>query len=242
MNIDPLITQNTGHIPPATENHTGADIELVESRARAATDALSKGSAKNDASGAGLLIDALVESVLPGGKLISAGVQFLSERHQDKMEMNAPAAAGTAPRTMDESIKDSFKSPGKSGPASVGEKIVMGVNAVGAALSNRAAGDTVTAEFHGGGKKGNATNIPADKNAAANLTRGVQEANVMRNHHQIALNSALMQKSQHAAAMGMARGLAPGMDLSSGPKFRAQDIVARAREVQKEDNGDWRGG
>ena len=234
---DPIITQNTGHIAPATENHTGADIDMVEQRARAATEALGRAGAKGDHSAGGLLIEAMAETLIPGGKIMSAGAEFLSQRHADKFKIDGAPGA----RTMDKFIQDSFKSPGKSGNATPGEKIVMGVNAVGASLTNRAAGDSYTGEFHGGGKKANASKIPADKNAAENLTREVQNTHIMSNHHHLALDSALMQKRNHAAALGMARGMAPGMDLSSGPKFRAQDIIAQAREIHKEDSGDWRG-
>ncbi|MFA5592961.1 MAG: hypothetical protein WC989_06585 [Micavibrio sp.] len=230
-----LLSENAAPVAPATANHTGAEIDAVEKRASAEVKVLESAEG-NPASGGGrdaggLIADMALETLLPGGKMLTAGLELGTTRAHDRMAMGLSGDA-PAPRTMDEQITQSFRSPKPSG-----EKLVSDVANVRSSLLNRAAGDKVTEDFAGGGKK-NAQSIPANEAAANELNMQARnQVSVLKNHHKLAQDSVLVHRAAHQAKLGQARAMAPGMDLSSGPRYRGDDAIAMARRHQEDQGG-----
>ncbi len=224
-----IIEQNTAHVPPATSDMSAAQIEETARKASANVQAVQseEGRLSSGANGAALLIEAAVETFVPGAKIITGAAEIASQRHTDNYE----AKHSGKPVSIDDHIVGSFRKTTAAG-------LISSVNNVCDSLLNSTGTDKFgTSQLTGGLKNGNSSNIPTDQKAASQLTRSIESVISVKQTHKQALDSVPVAQANLGAARAKAMQMAPGMSLGNGPSFNANQIMQEADRYREEQRG-----
>lgn len=259
MALDEItVSTNTGHVEQATGAMSAAQIDDIERRAKASVTTIQEDAARAEAQEhklaggndeARLYGDIVAEAT--GFKAVTAAAELIGDRKADLAGSHIESASPHA-RHIESDIALTNRAPGLYRNPYDQHKF----GAVDTVTSAIAKPGLATRTSSGAGKE----DIVASANIASSSlkeqekdavgTWGVKETKMssvqlakkltfgQELSNEQALQSALVARQQHTAAMGMARTMAPGMDLSSGPRFNASQILKTAQE--EADLNRWR--
>lgn len=259
MSLDEItVSTNTGHVEQATDAMSAAQIDDVERRAKASVTTIKEDAARAEAAEhkvagndeARLYGDIIAEAT--GYKVLTTAAEMIGDRKADLAGFQTEGIASN-PRHIEsdialtnrsaglyrnpheqtkfgvvDTVTDAISKPAASGRSNAGvhkEDIMASANIASSSLKEQ--------EKDAVGTWGVKETKMGSVQLAKQLTYGQELSNEQ------ALQSALLARQQHTAAMGMARSMAPGMDMSSGPRFNANDILKSAQ--QEADLNRWRG-
>lgn len=219
---DTLIEQNTARVEQATGDMSYGQIEDIRHRASANVQAVESeaGRISGGENAVSILIDAGLDAVMPGYKMLNASAQLGLQRMEDVMETKSRGAV-----TMDDHIRESVSGRG--------ENLMSRIKIAASSLTNTAAGDKATDGLYGGGKK-NAGNIPTDDKAAAAVSHSQNKVIAVKHLHKMALDSVGPAHLQRGAALYHANQMAPHMGLGSGPRAPSRHLLSEAERYQDE--------
>lgn len=246
------VSTNTGHVEQATSAMSAAMIDDVERRANASVTTIKEEAARAEAeehkiSGkdeARLYGDIIAEAT--GFKAITTAAELIGDRKADLAGSHVEGVSGNA-RHIESDIALTNRSPGlyrnpheqtkfgavdtvadtvakpaapvASGRSNAGvhkEDIMASANIASSSLKEQEKDAVGT----WGVKETKMTSVQLAKQ----LTYGQEISN------ELALQSARVARQEHTAAMGKAYSMAPGMDLSSGPRFNVNQLSKLAEE------------
>lgn len=240
------VQKNTAVVEQATADHSAAQIDEIERRAKAQVadvreqsarvEEAEKKSAGNSGSVEGQVYgDLALEAT--GLKLASTVIEFIDARLSDKTE-SASFSPNEKPRTIEEDIHTARRAPGvyrtpvkeksyddgnedkKSKPFSVSSKegILSRSNIAASSLKDQEKDALKTWD------------VP-EKQSFAGVKMAKEMTVDLRNANEKSLESAIVARQQHSAVMNKINQIAPSMGLGSGPSIRPQDLLREAEQV-----------
>ncbi|PZQ47647.1 MAG: hypothetical protein DI551_02960 [Micavibrio aeruginosavorus] len=256
---------NTGFVPQATGNMSLAQMDEIERQAKAHTIEITttqakaeadatevRGAAQGSANGK-VYGDIALEAA--GVKAITEIGEFLGTRLEDGKQAHGSPTGGK-PQHIDDHIRTASRAPGlyrseaaqaeyggdpkkPNFPSATADYSGLGISTRASIASSSLAKQDSAGLYD-----------PTPKTLSNMSTEGVgrkmqsvqlaqQQVASLKIANEAALESVRPAREIHYGAQYKAQQMAPGMDMSSGPKFRAQDFLKQAEEEKQ--LSAWRG-
>lgn len=251
MSLDEItVSTNTGHVEQATDAMSAAQIDDVERRAKASVTTIKEDAARAEAAEhkiaggnneARLYGDIIAEAT--GLKAITTAAEMIGDRKADLAGTRIEGIASN-PRHIESDIAltdrtaGMYRNPHEQTKFGVVDTVKDAVSKPDSAVRSNAgvhkedimASANITASSLKEQEKDAVSTwgVKETKMGSVQLAKQLTFGQELSNEQ--ALQSALIARQQHTAALGMARQMAPGMDMSSGPRFNANQILKSAQE------------
>jgi hypothetical protein len=251
---------------------SGGQVDDIERRAKAQVTTAKEESAKAENAEKALAAkpaagdpaakvygDIALDALAPGLKMVSSAADFVGQRHADNegakvahdVSRSGIEGLGRNARSIEEDIQGASRKPGSyrmphdqnafgavsSAASSVRTKATAGEDLMASAnIATMSLKDQHKEAVGSWDVKEGSTKM-AGVALAKKLTFGQEMSNEQ------ALQSVYVARQQHSATLGMANQISPGMSMAmNGPSFKANDVLAAAKNVSEWDNADrWRG-